>query len=64
LFATAQSTSLRAARFRWRAGLATKANIEARIGAWIADAAHADALQLRRARFEDGWFEPVPGLRE
>jgi hypothetical protein len=55
---------LRGLRDRWRAGRATHADIEARIGAWNAHAAHADTFQLRRALFEGGWFEPVPGLRE
>jgi RNA-directed DNA polymerase len=55
---------LRGLRDRWRAGLATQADIHARIDAWIAHAAHADTFQLRSALFEDGWFEPVPGLRE
>ena len=54
---------LRALRDQWRAGAATKADVEARIGAWIAHAAHADTFWLRQAVFEDGWFEPVPGIR-
>jgi RNA-directed DNA polymerase len=53
---------LRALRDQWRSGAATKADVEARIGAWIAHAAHADTFWLRQALFESGWFEPVPGM--
>jgi hypothetical protein len=52
---------LRGLRDRWLAGAVTRADVEARIGAWIAHADHADTFWLRRAMFEDGWFEPVPG---
>lgn len=54
---------LRGLRDRWRAGTVSRADIEARIGAWIAHADHADTFRLRRAIFVEGWFEPVPGLR-
>jgi RNA-directed DNA polymerase len=54
---------LRGLRDRWRAGTVTRADVEARVGAWIAHAAHADTFWLRQTLFEDGWFEPVPGMR-
>ena len=54
---------LRGLRDAWRAGAATTADVEARISAWIAHADHADTFWLRQAMFEDGWFEPVPGIR-
>ncbi|MDX2157950.1 MAG: RNA-directed DNA polymerase [Hyphomicrobiaceae bacterium] len=53
---------LRGLRDRWRVGAATKSDVEARITAWIAHADHADTFWLRQAMFEDGWFEPVPGM--
>lgn len=53
---------LRGLRDRWRAGTATRADVEARVSAWIAHADHADTFWLRQAMFEDGWFEPVPEL--
>ena len=53
---------LRGLRDQWRAGTVAKADVEARIGAWIAHAAHADTFWLRQALFEAGWFEPVPGF--
>ena len=49
---------LRALRNRWRAGRATREEIERRVGAWIAHAEHADTRRLRRAIFRDGWFDP------
>ena len=52
----------RGLRDRWRSGTVTRADVEARIGAWIAHADHADTYWLRQALFEDGWFEPVPGM--
>ena len=54
---------LRSLRDQWRTGTATKADIAARISAWIAHAAHADTFWLRQAVFEDGWFEPTPGFK-
>ncbi len=54
---------LRSLRDQWRAGAATKADVESRIGAWIAHATHADTFWLRQAIFEDGWFEQSPGFR-
>ena len=53
---------LRGLRDGWRAGAATKADVEARISAWIAHADHADTFWLRQAMFENGWFEPVSGM--
>jgi RNA-directed DNA polymerase len=53
---------LRGLRDRWRAGTVTRVDVEARIGAWIAHANHADTFWLRQALFEDGWFQPVPGM--
>ncbi|MGD9786199.1 MAG: reverse transcriptase domain-containing protein [Hyphomicrobiaceae bacterium] len=54
---------LRGLRDRWRQGTVSKADVEARIAAWIAHASHADTFRLRQAMFEDGWFEPMPGVR-
>ena len=56
---------LRGHRDRWRAGTVTREEVEQRVGAWVAHAAHADTWRLRRAIFRDGWFAPrglpVPG---
>ena len=56
---------LRGLRDRWRAGTVTRGEVEQRVGAWVAPAAHADTWRLRRAIFWDGWFaprgQPVPG---
>ena len=56
---------LRGLRDRWRAGTVTGREVEQRVGAWVAHAAHADTWRLRRAIFRDGWFaprgQPVPG---
>jgi retron-type reverse transcriptase len=49
---------LRGLRDRWRAGAVTPAEVEAKIGAWVAHAHHADTWQLRQAIFADGWFDP------
>ena len=54
---------LRGLRDRWHAGAVTRTDVEARIGAWIAHADHADTFWLRQAMFEDGWFEGAPGMR-
>ena len=40
---------LRGLRDRWRAGTVMSAEIDARIGAWVAHAEHADTWRLRRA---------------
>ncbi len=50
---------LRGLRDRWRMGAITAEEVEARIGAWIAHAEHADSWRLRQAIFKDGWFDPV-----
>ncbi len=56
---------LRGLRDRWRAGTVTRSEVEQRVRAWVAHAAHADTWRLRRAIFRDGWFaprgQPVPG---
>ena len=56
---------LRGLRDRWRAGTVDRREVEQRVGAWVAHAAHADTWRLRRAIFRDGWFaprgQPVPG---
>ena len=49
---------LRGLRDRWRAGAVSRAEVEQRIGAWVAHAAHADTWRLRRAIFRGGWFDP------
>jgi hypothetical protein len=41
-------------RDRWRAGIVTRAEVEAKVGAWIAHAENADTWRLRRAMFEGG----------
>jgi retron-type reverse transcriptase len=51
---------LRGLRDQWRAGTVTRTDVEARIGAWVAHAEHADTWGLRQAVFGDGWF----GARE
>ena len=56
---------LRGLRDRWRAGTVTRGEVEQRVRAWVAHAAHADTWRLRCAIFRDGWFaprgQPVPG---
>ena len=47
---------LRGLRDRWRAGTVTRGEVEQRVRAWVAHAAHADTWRLRRAIFRDGWF--------
>lgn len=49
---------LRGLRDRWRARAVSRAEIEAKVGAWIAHAEHADTWRLRRAVFGGGWFGP------
>ena len=48
---------LRGLRDQWRAGTVTRAEVEARIDAWVAHAEHADTWRLRQAIFEGGWFD-------
>jgi len=49
---------LRGLRDRWRAGSINRADVEARVSAWIAHAAWADTRELRRAIFRGGMFDP------
>lgn len=53
---------LRGLRDGWRSGIVTRADVDARIRAWIAHADHADRFWLSQAMFENG-CEPVPGMR-
>jgi hypothetical protein len=48
-------------RDRRRAGTVTRAEVDARIGAWIAHASHADTFRLRGSLFAGTRFEPWPG---
>ena len=52
---------LRSLRDRWHAGTVERGEVEQRVGAWIAHAAHGDTWRLRHAIFKDGWFDPVLG---
>ena len=47
---------LRGLRDRWRAGSVRAAEVEAKVGGWIAHAGHADTWRLRQAMFKGGWF--------
>ena len=49
---------LRGLRDRWRCGTVERREIEAKAGAWIAHAEHADTWRLRSAIFGNGWFDP------
>ena len=49
---------LRGFRDRWLAGSIDRADVEARVQAWIAHAEHAKTWRLRQAIFEKGWFTP------
>jgi len=51
---------LRGLRDRWRAGTIERGAVDARIGAWIAHASHANTWRLRHAIFEGGWYQPAP----
>ncbi len=53
---------LRGLRDGWRAGAVSRAEVEQRVTAWVAHAAHADTWRLRRAIFRDGWFDPRPSV--
>lgn len=53
---------LRGLRNRWRAGTIGIADVDARVGAWIAHAAHAETWQLRHAIFRGGRFDPANAL--
>jgi hypothetical protein len=52
---------LRGLRDRWRAGTVTSAEVDERIGAWIAHVSHADTFRLRQAIFEGTRYEVVEG---
>jgi hypothetical protein len=53
---------LRGLRDRWRAGSVDRAEVEQRVGAWVAHAEQADSWRLRQAIFAGGWFAPAgPG---
>ncbi|MCI0598265.1 MAG: reverse transcriptase/maturase family protein [Beijerinckiaceae bacterium] len=54
---------LRALRDQWRAGSIERGAVNARIGAWLAHAEHANTWRLRHAIFESGWFDPVNTLK-
>jgi RNA-directed DNA polymerase len=43
---------------RWRAGTVARGEVEAKVGAWIAHAEHADTWRVRRTLFWGGRFEP------
>ncbi len=49
---------LRGLRDRYRAGTVAEGDVRARIGAWIAHAAHANTWKLRQSLFRGGWFDP------
>jgi retron-type reverse transcriptase len=53
---------LRGLRDQWRAGTIGPDDIDARVGAWIAHAEHADTWLLRHAIFRDGRFDPAGTL--
>jgi RNA-directed DNA polymerase len=50
---------LRGLRDQWRVGSIERADVDARIGAWIAHAEHANTWRLRHAIFGGGWFDPA-----
>ena len=50
---------LRGLRDRWCAGTVDIDGVDARVGAWIAHAAHADTWRLRHAIFRGGRFDPA-----
>ena len=52
---------LRGLRDRQRAGTVTRAEVDAKIGSWIAHATHAGTIRLRRAIFRGTRYEPWPG---
>jgi Sulfatase-modifying factor enzyme 1 len=53
---------LRGLRDRWRTGAIGLNDVDARVGAWIAHAAHADTWRLRHAIFRGGRFDPAGAL--
>ena len=50
---------LRGLRDRWRAGTIDSQTVWRRVCSWIAHAEHADTWWLRRAIFQNGWFDPL-----
>jgi RNA-directed DNA polymerase len=55
---------LRGLRDRWRAGTVTRAEVDERIGAWIAHASHANTFRLRQAIFEGTRYEVLEGISD
>jgi hypothetical protein len=49
---------LRGLRDRWHARTVAAEEVQQKVGAWIAHAAHADTWRLRRAIFRGSWFDP------
>jgi RNA-directed DNA polymerase len=49
---------LQAMRRAWAHGELDKAQVQQRIGAWVAHARHADTVRLRHTLFKGGWFDP------
>ena len=50
---------LQGLRDRWRAGTVSRDEVQQRVQAWLAHAAHAKTWRLRHAIFRDGWFDPA-----
>lgn len=50
---------LQGLRDRWRAGTVSRDEVQQRVQAWQAHAAHANTWRLRHAIFRDGWFDPA-----
>ncbi len=50
---------LRSLRDRWRRGAVSDSEVDARVSAWNAHAAHADTWRLRAAIFRGGRFDPA-----
>ena len=50
---------LRGLRDRWQAGTISPNDVDARVGAWIAHAEHADTWRLRHAIFRGRRFDPA-----
>jgi RNA-directed DNA polymerase len=50
---------LRGLRDRWRQGKVDRQEIQQRVVAWNAHAAHANTWRLRHAIFRCGWFDPA-----
>jgi hypothetical protein len=50
---------LRGLRHRWRQGTVEREEVQQRVAAWNAHAAHANTWRLRHAIFRGGWFDPA-----